>query len=148
MYMFLMNNLMWFWLAVMVVCVIFEVFTFTLTTVWGAVAALVMIFVSKTNMPLKWQIMLFLILTIALVLTTRPFAVKKLKLGSEKTNVDSMQDQEVLVTKKISQFEKGEVKVKNGVIWTAVTEDGSELEEGAVCRITSINGNTLTVRRI
>lgn len=148
MYMFLMNNLMWFWLAVMVVCVIFEVFTFTLTTVWGAVAALVMIFVSKTNLPLKWQIMLFLILTIALVLTTRPFAVKKLKLGSEKTNVDSMQDQEVLVTKKISQFEKGEVKVKNGVIWAAVSEDGSELEEGTVCRIAAIKGNTLTVRRI
>lgn len=75
--MFLMNNLMWFWLGVMLLCVVIEAATFALTTVWGAISAFVMIFVSRTNMPLKWQLILFLVLTIVLVLTTRPFAVKK-----------------------------------------------------------------------
>ena len=94
-----MNNLMWFWLAVMIVCIVIEAATFALTTIWGAISALVMIFVSKTNMPLKWQLILFLVLTIVLVLTTRPFAMKKLKLGKNTTNVNSMEGQEVLVTK-------------------------------------------------
>ncbi|GEM_PF-3722480 len=75
--MFFMNNLMWFWLAIMVVCIVIEAVTFALATVWGAISALVMIFVSRTNMPLKWQLVLFLVLTIVLVLTTRPFAMKK-----------------------------------------------------------------------
>lgn len=148
--MFFLNNLMWFWLAVMVVCIVIEAVTFALTTVWGAIAALVMIFVSKTNMPLRWQLVLFLVMTIVLVLTTRPFAVKKLKLGKDKTNVNSMEGQEVLVIKKITKFEKGEVKAKNGVIWSAKNadeQDESEISDGAVCIIEKVDGNTLSVKR-
>ncbi len=148
--MFFMNNLMWFWLAVMVVCIVVEAATFALTTVWGAISALVMIFVSKTNMSLKWQLVLFLVMTIVLVLTTRPFAVKKLKLGKDKMNVNSMEGQEVLVIKKISKFEKGEVKAKNGVIWSAKNadeQDDSEISEGSVCVISNVDGNTLSVKR-
>lgn len=150
MYMFFLNNLMWFWLAVMVVCIVIEAVTFALTTVWGAIAALVMIFVSRTNMPLRWQLVLFLVLTIVLVLTTRPFAVKKLKLGKDRTNVNSMEGQEVLVIKKITKFEKGEVKAKNGVIWSAKNadeQDDSEIPEDSVCIIAKVDGNTLSVKR-
>lgn len=149
MYMFLMNNLMWFWLGVMLLCVVIEAATFALTTVWGAISAFVMIFVSRTNMPLKWQLILFLVLTIVLVLTTRPFAVKKLKLGKDKTNVNSMEGQEVLVTKRISRFEKGEVKAKNGVIWSAKNadeQDDADISEGSVCKIVKVDGNTLSVK--
>lgn len=149
MYMFLMNNLMWFWLGVMLLCVVIEAVTFALTTVWGAISAFVMIFVSRTNMPLKWQLILFLVLTIVLVLTTRPFAVKKLKLGKDKTNVNSMEGQEVLVTKRISRFEKGEVKAKNGVIWSAKNADeqgDADIPEGSVCKIVKVDGNTLSVK--
>lgn len=145
---FFMNNLMWFWLGVMVVCVIIEAATFALTTVWGAISALVMIFLSKTNMPFKWQLLVFLVLTIVLVLTTRPFAVKKLKLGKNATNVNSMVGQEVLVTKKITKFEKGEVKAKNGVIWSAKNFDeneDSEINFGEVCKVVEVDGNTLSV---
>lgn len=144
-----MNNLMWFWLGVMLLCVVIEAATFALTTVWGAISAFVMIFVSRTNMPLKWQLILFLVLTIVLVLTTRPFAVKKLKLGKDKTNVNSMEGQEVLVTKRISRFEKGEVKAKNGVIWSAKNadeHDESDIPEGSVCKIVKVDGNTLSVK--
>lgn len=144
-----MNNLMWFWLGVMLLCVVIEAATFALTTVWGAISAFVMIFVSRTNMPLKWQLILFLVLTIVLVLTTRPFAVKKLKLGKDKTNVNSMEGQEVLVTKRISRFEKGEVKAKNGVIWSAKNADeqgDADIPEGSVCKIVKVDGNTLSVK--
>lgn len=144
-----MNNLMWFWLGVMLLCIVIEAATFALTTVWGAISAFVMIFVSRTNMPLKWQLILFLVLTIVLVLTTRPFAVKKLKLGKDKTNVNSMEGQEVLVTKRISRFEKGEVKAKNGVIWSAKTadeQDDADISEGSVCKIVKVDGNTLSVK--
>ncbi len=140
---------MWFWLSVMVVCVLIEALTLALTSVWAAIAALIMIFVSQTGLPFKWQLLLFLVLTIALIVTTRPFAVKKLKLGKNKTNVNSLVGQEVLVVKKISPFQKGEVKAKNGVIWTAQNADpqsSSEISEGTVCTIEKIDGNTLSVK--
>ena len=140
---------MWFWLSVMVVCVLIEALTLALTSVWAAIAALIMIFVSQTGLPFKWQLLLFLVLTIALIVTTRPFAVKKLKLGKNKTNVNSLIGQEVLVVKKISPFQKGEVKAKNGVIWTAQNADpqsSTEISEGTVCTIEKIDGNTLSVK--
>ena len=140
---------MWFWLAVMVLCLVVEAASFALTTVWGAISALVMIFLSRTNMPLRWQLILFLVLTIALVLITRPFAMKKLKLGKNTTNVNSMEGQEVLVVKRISKFEKGEVKAKNGVVWSAKNADensDSEIPEGSVCVIEKVDGNTLSVK--
>ena len=148
-YMFFLNNLMWFWLVVMILCLVIEATTFALTTVWGAISALFMIFLSRTNMPLRWQLIFFLVLTIALVLTTRPFVMKKLKLGKNTTNVNSMEGQEVLVTKKISKFEKGEVKAKNGVIWSAKNADensDSEILEGFVCEVVKVDGNTLSVK--
>ncbi len=147
--MLFLNNLMWFWLAVMVLCLVVEAASFSLTTVWGAISALVMIFLSRTNMPLRWQLILFLVLTIALVLITRPFAMKKLKLGKNTTNVNSMEGQEVLVVKRISKFEKGEVKAKNGVVWSAKNADensDSEIPEGSVCVIEKVDGNTLSVK--
>jgi hypothetical protein len=55
---------------------------------------------------------------------TRPIAIKKFKMGGEKTNVDSLVGKCALVTKKITEFDRGEVKL-NGLIWTARTEDGS-----------------------
>lgn len=143
---FILNNAHWFWLAIMVICIIVEACTLALTTVWPALAALPMIFISRTHMPLHWQILIFLVLTILLIFFTRPFAIKKFKLGKYKTNADSILGDEVICVKDVTAFEKGEVKSKNGVIWTAKTENGTEIKSGAVCVVTEIQGNTLIIK--
>ncbi len=142
---FILSNLMWAWLAAFVFFLIIEAVTQALTTIWASIAALLMIFLSKTNMPVKWQVLLFLIITILLMVFTRPFAIKKLKLGKYKMNVNAMEGQEILITKKISKFEKGEGKAKNGVIWTVTSADGSEIAENSICTVEKVNGNTLEV---
>ena len=130
---------MWAWLGAFVIFVIIEAATQALTTIWAALAAFLMIFLSKTNMPIRWQILLFLIITILLIIFTRPFAIKKLKLGRDKMNVNALEGQ------KITQFEKGEGKAKNGVIWSVTSADGSEIAENTVCLVQKVNGNTLEV---
>ena len=141
---FFLSHLIWFWLFIFIVCVVIETFTFSLTTIWGAVSALFMIIISRTQIPFQWQLIVFLVLTILLVIFTRPFAVKKLKLGKEKTNVDSLLGQEVIVISEIKEFSKGQVKTKNGVIWSAESSF-APVAEGAKCLIEKINGNTLEV---
>ena len=88
---------------------------------------------------------MFVSFAILLMVFTRPFAVKKLKLGRVTTNVNSLDGQEVLVVKKITKFEKGEVRAANGVVWSAVGE-GSEIAKGSVCVVARVEGNTLVVR--
>ena len=144
----LTNIMPWIWLGILILSCIVEAITFSLTSIWAAIAALPLIFISKTPLDIKWQLLNYVDLTTILVIVTRPFAVKKLKIGKNKTNVDSIIGQEVLVTKSIKKFDKGLVKAKNGVIWTAKSKDDSEIEKGSNAKVISVEGKTLTIKLI
>ena len=141
----ILSHLPWFWLAVMVLCLIIEAVTFSLTTIWAAVSSFLLIFLCRTALPFRWQLLVFFLISILLMVFTRPFAVKKLKIGRVTTNVNSLEGQEVLVVKKITKFEKGEVKASNGVTWTAMCEN-EEIAKGTVCVVVRVEGNTLVVK--
>ncbi|MBQ4330901.1 MAG: NfeD family protein, partial [Spirochaetaceae bacterium] len=106
-----LEYLPWFWLGLVVLFTLIEVFTFGLTTVWFALGALVMVFLSALPIPLVWQLVMFLGISSVLLVFTRPLAVKKLKVGRERTNTDSLLGTKALVMKDITEFEKGVVKV-------------------------------------
>jgi membrane protein implicated in regulation of membrane protease activity len=135
----------WIWVALVIIFALIEVFTLGLTTVWFAIAALIMVFLSFLKIPLSVQILIFLAISAVLLIFTRPVAVKKFKIGREKTNIDSLVGKHVLVTKKISEFEKGEVKV-NGLFWAAHSEQNTEIVEGTKCEVLRIEGVQLIVR--
>jgi membrane protein implicated in regulation of membrane protease activity len=135
------------WVALTIILSIIEVFTLGLTTVWFAIAALVMVFLSFLPIPFIYQVMIFLAISAVLLIFTRPVALKKFKTGREKTNVDSLVGKQALVTKKIEEFEKGEVKL-NGQIWSARSENGSVINEGEKCEVLRIEGVHAIVRII
>ncbi len=146
--MWILNNLPWFWVGVMIVCVVVESFTLTLTTLWFACGAFITIFVSMTPLPFRWQVLIFVVLSCVLLVLTRPLLLKKMQGRKEnRTNVNAVIGLTVPVTKAITQFAKGEVKC-NGTYWPAESKDGKELDEGTVCRIISVRGNTVTVEAV
>jgi membrane protein implicated in regulation of membrane protease activity len=138
-------SIRWIWVALVIIFALIEVFTLGLTTVWFAIAALIMVFLSFLKIPLPVQVLIFLVISALLLIFTRPVAVKKFKIGREKTNVDSLIGKHVLVTKKIGEFEKGEVKV-NGLFWAARPDSSTEIAEGTKCEILRIEGVQLIVR--
>jgi membrane protein implicated in regulation of membrane protease activity len=138
-------SIRWIWVALVIIFALIEVFTLGLTTVWFAMAALIMVFLSFLKIPLSVQILVFLAISALLLVFTRPLAIKKFKMGREKTNVDSLVGKHVLVTRKIGEFEKGEVKV-NGLFWTARSEQTTEIVEGTKCEVLRIEGVQLIVR--
>jgi len=135
----------WIWLGITILMAIIEGLTMGLTTIWFALAALLMVFISFLPIPLAFQIMIFLAISAVLLLFTRPLAIKKFKTGKEKTNVDSLLGKNALVTKQITEFDRGEVKL-NGQIWSARSENGSTLEEGTKCEVVRIEGVQAIVR--
>ena len=137
----------WIWVGLVIVFALIEVFTLGLTTVWFAIAALVMVFLSFFAIPLSVQALIFLAISALLLIFTRPVVVKKFKIGREKTNVDSLIGKHALVIKAIGEFEKGEVKV-SGQIWSAHAEDDSELAEGTKCEVLRVEGVQLIVREV
>ncbi|MDR3020381.1 MAG: NfeD family protein [Treponema sp.] len=140
-------SLRWIWVALTILFSVIEVFTFGLTTVWFAIAAFVMIFVSFLNIPLLYQALIFLVISTTLLIFTRPVALRKFKVGREKTNVDSLVGKHALVVKPIGEFDKGEVKLQ-GQIWSARSEDGSTIDENTKCEVVRIEGVHAIVRKI
>ena len=143
---FILQNLPWFWLAMAIIFTLIEVFTAGLTTIWFAIGSIPMIFLSFLPIPFLYQVLIMLVISIVLLIFTRPFFVKKLNANKEKTNVDALIGKTALVTKKITKFEKGEVKI-DGKIWTAKSVSDEDLDAGTECLLQSIEGVTAIVSK-
>ncbi|MCR4939105.1 MAG: NfeD family protein [Treponemataceae bacterium] len=141
---YLMAHLPWFWLAMAILMSVLELILPGLTTIWFALGSLVMIPLSLLPIPFVIQVVICLVISVVLLVFTRPFAMKKLKANKEKTNVDALIGKSVLVLKDISKFEKGEVKV-NGVVWSARSDDDAPLKAGDECFLLRIEGATAVV---
>lgn len=135
------------WLGIIIVSVIVEIITVDLVSIWFAAGALVALVGELLGVSQTVQIVLFVIITIVLIILTRPLAKKYLKTNIISTNYDRLIGKHGLVTKRIDADTKGEVKVMS-TSWMAASIDNSTLEEGDYCEILAIEGAHLVVKKI
>ncbi len=142
-----MDFIGWAWLVVIAACVIIEASTLGLTTIWFAIGALVAWFVYLMNFDLHVQIVVFLIVSIASLILTRPIAVKKLQVGKARTNIDSLIGETAKVESTISNINgEGHVKLK-GQIWSARSMDDDIIEKDELVVVKEIVGTKVIVKR-
>lgn len=96
---------------------------------------------------LTWQIFIFLITSAVLIYFTRPFFNKKLKVGTEKTNIDSLIGEIAIVTEDIRPFETGLVKI-SGQVWTSKSINNELITRNSKVKILKIEGVKLIVEPI
>ena len=136
----------WFWFGIAVVCAVIEGLTLGLTTIWFALSAVLMIFISLLQPPFYVQCILFALIALLLLFFTRPLALKFLHTKREKTNADSLIGKKAQVIKNITEWEKGQVKI-NGAVWTAAAAGGEDILQGSECIVEKIVGVTLIVQK-
>lgn len=136
----------WLWVAITLICIIIEVFSFSLTTIWFACGALITTLFSLTKMPFYWQLLIFVLSSLILLLCTRPFVVKKLRIKRVATNSDAIIGKTALVTQTVSAQKKGTIKV-GGLEWTAKCAEDDEIQEGCECTVCAIEGVTAVVKK-
>ncbi|MDR1495444.1 MAG: NfeD family protein [Clostridiales Family XIII bacterium] len=117
------------WIVVAIILAVIEGFTLGLVTIWFTIGAAASTVVALAGGDIMIQIVVFFVVSIVLLIFTRPILVKKLKVGREKNNIELLEGSVALVTEAIEPFKSGLVKV-NGVIWTAVGEE-TEFAAGA-----------------
>lgn len=134
------------WLIVMAVLLVIEIATLGLTTIWFAAGALAAFLAALLNLPLWFQIVLFLAVSIVLLFFTRPLAARYLNSKTTKTNAESLVGRSAIVTKDIDNLlAQGQVKV-SGMEWTArSTRDDIKIRSGATVVIEGISGVKLIV---
>lgn len=136
------------WLILFVVLVVFEIATLGLTTIWFAAGSLVAFFASLLHATWWLQFILFIVVSLIMLIFTRPFAVKYVNKHTAKTNLDSIIGQTGRVIAKIDNAQASGYVVFNGNEWAARSVDGSVIDIDTMVTIKSIEGVKLMVEPI
>ncbi len=139
-------NLTVIWLVIFVVCIVAEIATMGLTTIWFAGGALAAAAGAACNGPLWLQIVLFVAVSLVLLYFTRPIAVKYFNKDRVKTNAESLVGKQAIVTSEIDNLQGIGQVIVGGQEWTARTvQEGITLPVGSVVFIRAISGVKLMV---
>lgn len=139
-------NMTTIWLIVFVVCIVAEIISMGLTTIWFAGGALAATVVAAIGAPLWLQIAVFAVVSLVLLYFTRPIAVKYFNKDRVKTNAESLVGKQAIVISEIDNLQGiGQVTV-GGQEWSArTTEEGITLPVGSVVVVRAISGVKLMV---
>ena len=138
-------NMAWIWLAIIIITALLEAYTFDLISIWFTFAAVVALIFGLFNVPPVVQMVIFLAVSVALLLVTRPIAIRYFKSNTIQTNVDAIVGKVGVVTKSILENDRGEVKV-NGAIWTAISDEVIQINEKI--EVLAVEGVKLVVKKI
>ena len=137
------------WLIAMAVLLVIEIATLGLTTLWFAIGALAAFIAAVLNLHIGVQTAIFIVVSLVLLIFTRPWALKYLNSRTSRTNVDSLVGKKARVTKTIDNIAGEGQVVINGMEWTARSlEDEVKIAEGAVVIINKISGVKLIVSKM
>ena len=111
-----------------------------LVSIWFATGSLVAMIVSFFSGPVWLQILLFLVVSGALLALLWPFTKKFLKPKLTKTNVDAVIGTQGMVTAAIDNIAaQGQVKL-GAMEWTARSTSGAPIPEGTLIRVDKVEG--------
>ncbi|MBR4555161.1 MAG: NfeD family protein [Ruminococcus sp.] len=136
-----------FWAIAFGVFVIAEVATLNaLVSIWFAVGSLGAMFFALGGLSFVWQMVMFVGLSTLILIVTRPL-VKKMQGRKYATNFELDIGKSAMVIESIdNQLGQGRVKL-DGTDWSARSEDGSPIEEGAIVTVKMVDGSKLIVSR-
>lgn len=134
-----------YWLIVLAVLIFIEILTLGLTTIWFAGGALVAFTVSLFFDNLLLEIILFIVVSLALLYFTRPFVIKYFNPKRTKTNYEGVIGKDALVTITIDNLNANGQVIVDGQEWTARSLEGDIIEKDTLVKVHGISGVKLLV---
>lgn len=135
------------WLLILIVMIGIEIATMGLTTIWFAGGAVIAFILSLLGVNFKIQLVVFLVVSILLLVLTRPLAMKHLNSKRTKTNIDDLTGKSGIVLKEIDNAkEQGQIML-NGIEWTARSRDNDIIPADTEVEVVEIKGVKAIVRK-
>ena len=135
----------WLWMGIVITLALIEIITVNLTTVWFVISGIIAMFISLFTDNYYIQFAIFVIVGTILLIFTKPYFLKLIKIHKESTNLDRVIGMIGIVTLDITKFNPGEVKV-DGKRWTAIAE--KEIKKDASVRVKKIDGVKIIVEEV
>ena len=134
------------WLAVFVMLIVIELATMGLTTIWFAGGAVAGFIASMLGANVVIQAVVFFVVSIVLLIFTRPFAVRYINSNKTKTNIDGLIGQEALVLEEINNIRETGCARLEGKEWSARSVDDTVIPADTVVIVERIEGVKLIVK--
>ena len=137
------------WVILMIVFVVIEAMTVSLTSIWFALGALAGLIASLLDVPLEGQIIIAGVTTLIvlwILFYTRPWLKKQLNDRYEKTNYESLIGRVVKITQTVDNANSTGQTIINDQEWMVRSaKEGVVLKEGTYAKVVSISGVKLIV---
>ena len=128
------------WLALMIVFLLAEANSVALVSIWFAVGALGALIADLLNAPLWAEVLIFFLISGALLAALRPFVKKFIKPKIVATNADSVIGSKGYVTEDIDNLSaRGQVKL-GGMFWSARSTSGQPIGKDTLVKVDRIEG--------
>lgn len=136
-----------YWLSLLAVLLLVEIFTLGLTTIWFAGGALASTIVALLGLGMPVQVVVFFVVSIALLVFTRPLTLRYLNNQRSKTNYEGLIGKTIKISEKVDNFNQTGTALVSGQEWTVRSEqDEVVLNLGDRATITNIVGVKLIVK--
>lgn len=134
------------WLGAVILFGIIEALTVGIVSIWFSIGALAALIAAALHAAPWLQITVFLAVSAAALIITRPLIKKKILLRTTPTNTDMLIGQRGTVDEAIDNLAgTGSVKIA-GKVWSAKSENGDDIPSGSTVTAVRIEGVKLIVK--
>lgn len=136
-----------YWLGLLVLLIVIEIGTMGLTTIWFAGGSVAGFIASILGGNVAVQVILFFVVSVLLLVFTRPFAARYINQNKVRTNVDGLIGKRAVVTQRIDNLAASGEAYLEGKTWMARTEDDNvTISEERTVIVLKISGVKLIVK--
>ena len=138
-----MDTLIIIWAAVIAIALVLELITCDLYTSWFCAGGLAALIMAACGVDVHWQVIVFVVLSVALLVSLRPIFKRMLQVQTTYTNLDANVGKEF---KLLENVKEGLSTIRiNDVIWTV--KCNAALKAGADVVVTGTDGNKYVVEK-
>lgn len=136
------------WLGLFIILIVIELLTVGLTTIWFAAGALAALTANALGAGLIVQIIVFLVVSCALLIFTRPWAAKYVNKKWRPTNYEKEIGKVIRITEKVDNLAQTGKSMVDGQEWSVRSQNNAEtFDAGALVKVTAVSGVKLIVEK-
>lgn len=136
------------WLVGIVVFLVIEAVSYQIVSVWFALGAIGGLIAHICGADFYIQILVFIVLSAALLAALRPVSVRFFGKNRVRTNADSLIGKTVLITHEVNNVKETGQGRTGGMEWTVRSGDGEIIPQGATVKVLRIEGVKLIVESV
>ena len=133
------------WIVLAVVFLLMEAATVALVSLWFVAGALAALAACLLGAAVWLQVLVFALVSLAMLLLLRPFLRRFVDAHKVRTNVDAVIGKNCVGTETIDNLEATGAAKLGGMVWTARSEDGRQIPADTVVVVRAVEGVKLIV---